>query len=159
MASHRQFCVAVSGFKVAGPLSAALFSEGYVTPTLHVLGKNDILVIEERSRVLINVSKTKRVEMHDGGAQPPPCARQEFPFHIWLFIKVISCRPRQAGGHSSRLTCSIQRVTCPARDQLPRRNLGQGQSHHSLDSGLAGVSRTAFVPQVYGRSNYRWETM
>ncbi|KAH9067735.1 FSH1-domain-containing protein [Lactarius vividus] len=62
-----RFCVAVSGFKVAGPLSTAVFSEGYVTPTLHVLGKNDILVIEERSRVLINVSKTKRVEMHDGG--------------------------------------------------------------------------------------------
>jgi len=62
-----RFCVAVSGFKVAGPLSAAVFSEGYETPTLHVLGKNDILVIEERSRVLINVSKSKRVEMHDGG--------------------------------------------------------------------------------------------
>jgi len=62
-----RFCVSVSGFKVAGLLSAAVFSEGYETPTLHVLGKNDILVIEERSRVLIDVSKTKRVEMHDGG--------------------------------------------------------------------------------------------
>ena len=68
----RRFCVAVSGFKVAGPLAAAVFSEGYETPTLHVLGKNDILVVEERSRVLINVSKTKRVEMHDGGAHPVP---------------------------------------------------------------------------------------
>ncbi|KAI0295293.1 serine hydrolase-domain-containing protein [Russula brevipes] len=62
-----KFCVAVAGFKVAGPLSAAIFSEGYATPTLHVLGKNDILVVEERSRVLINVSSGKRVEEHDGG--------------------------------------------------------------------------------------------
>ncbi|KAI0300429.1 serine hydrolase FSH [Multifurca ochricompacta] len=62
-----KFCVAVSGFKMAGPLSAAVFSEGYATPTLHVLGKNDILVIEERSRALIDVSAGKRVEVHDGG--------------------------------------------------------------------------------------------
>jgi hypothetical protein len=64
-----KFCVAVSGFKVAGPFSAAIFSEGYTTPTLHVLGKNDILVVEERSRVLINVSMGKRVEEHDGGTR------------------------------------------------------------------------------------------
>ncbi|KAI9511450.1 FSH1-domain-containing protein [Russula earlei] len=62
-----RFCIAVSGFKVAGPLSAAVFSEGYATPTLHVLGKNDILVVEERSRVLINVSAGKRVVEHEGG--------------------------------------------------------------------------------------------
>ncbi|KAH9975572.1 serine hydrolase FSH [Lactifluus volemus] len=62
-----KFCVAASGFKVAGPLSAAIFSEGYTTPTLHILGRNDILVVEERSRVLINDSLGKRVEEHDGG--------------------------------------------------------------------------------------------
>jgi hypothetical protein len=61
------FCVSVSGFKVAGPISAAVFSEGYATPTLHVLGKNDILVVEERSRVLIETSTEKRVEVHEGG--------------------------------------------------------------------------------------------
>jgi len=62
-----KFCVAVSGFKVPGPLSAAIFSDGYATPTLHVLGRNDILVVEERSRTLINVSIGKRVVEHDGG--------------------------------------------------------------------------------------------
>ncbi|KAI0001042.1 serine hydrolase FSH [Russula vinacea] len=62
-----KFCVSVSGFKVAGPLSAAVFSEGYATPTLHVLGRNDILVVEERSRVLIDISTGKRVEEHEGG--------------------------------------------------------------------------------------------
>jgi predicted esterase len=62
-----KFCVSVSGFKVAGPLSAAVFSEGYATPTLHVMGRNDILVVEERSRVLIDLSTGKRVEEHEGG--------------------------------------------------------------------------------------------
>ena len=64
----------MSGFKVPGPLATAVFSDGYATPTLHVLGKNDILVVEERSRVLINVSTGKRVEEHEGGtyATPPP---------------------------------------------------------------------------------------
>lgn len=62
-----KFCVSVSGFKIAGPMSAAVFSDGYATPTLHVLGKNDIIVVEERSRVLINISIGKRVEEHDGG--------------------------------------------------------------------------------------------
>lgn len=65
--SHSKFCVSVSGFKIAGPISAAVFSEGYATPTLHVLGKNDIIVVEERSRVLINISIGKRVEEHYGG--------------------------------------------------------------------------------------------
>jgi hypothetical protein len=65
--SRSKFCVAVSGFKVSGPLSATVFSEGYTTPTLHVLGKHDILVVEERSRVLIDISIGKRVEEHEGG--------------------------------------------------------------------------------------------
>jgi len=64
-----KFCVSVSGFKIAGPISATVFSEAYATPTLHVLGKNDIIVVEERSRVLINISIGKRVEEHDGGMQ------------------------------------------------------------------------------------------
>jgi hypothetical protein len=59
----------VSGFKIAGDISAAVFSEGYATPTLHVLGKNDIVVVEERSRGLINISTEKRVEEHEGGTR------------------------------------------------------------------------------------------
>lgn len=84
MVTSRRFCVAVSGFKVAGPLSAAVFSDGYMTPTLHVLGKNDILVVEERSQVLIDVSKTKRVEMHDGGVYP--CAQHALLSHT-IFLE------------------------------------------------------------------------
>ena len=39
----------------------------YSTPTLHVLGKTDAVVVEERSRQLIEVSENSRVEEHNGG--------------------------------------------------------------------------------------------
>jgi hypothetical protein len=42
-------------------------SPSYSTPTLHVIGRNDVIVIEERSKVLLEVSANKRVEEHDGG--------------------------------------------------------------------------------------------
>jgi len=62
-----EFCVSVSGFKVVDPISNAAFTPSYSTPTLHIIGKNDIIVIEERSRLLIEVSDKKRIEEHDGG--------------------------------------------------------------------------------------------
>lgn len=62
-----QFCVAVSGFKPSGPICTSLFASSYSTPTLHVLGKTDVVVSEERSKTLLNVSSNRRVEWHDGG--------------------------------------------------------------------------------------------
>lgn len=64
------FCVSVSGFVPPGPLCASLLtpSAPYTTPTLHIMGKNDILVVEERSKALLEVSAKKRVEVHDGGS-------------------------------------------------------------------------------------------
>jgi len=62
-----QFCIAVSGFKLTDPICDPLFAPSYLTPTLHVIGKNDVVVIEERSRKLIEVSANKRVEEHEGG--------------------------------------------------------------------------------------------
>jgi len=106
----------VAGFKVAGPLSAAVFAEGYTTPTLHVLGRNDILVVEERSRVLIDVSLGKRVEEHDGGTRRlllllNPRGHSFIGPSILtpLLPKATSSQPRLVGGHSSKRTCSIQR--------------------------------------------------
>ena len=61
------FCIAVSGFKPPGHYSAALFAPTYATKTLHVLGRNDVIVVEERSKTLLAVSANKRVEYHDGG--------------------------------------------------------------------------------------------
>lgn len=42
----------------------------YSTPTLHVLGRTDVVVVEERSNQLIEVSASQRVEYHPGGTPP-----------------------------------------------------------------------------------------
>ncbi|KDQ56391.1 hypothetical protein JAAARDRAFT_70691 [Jaapia argillacea MUCL 33604] len=62
-----KFCVSVSGFFPPGSISQALLKPSYSTPTLHVLGRNDVIVVEERSRKLVEVSQERRVEEHDGG--------------------------------------------------------------------------------------------
>ncbi|KAF8912681.1 FSH1-domain-containing protein [Mucidula mucida] len=62
-----QFCVSVAGFKIVDPLSEVVFKTSYDTPTLHVIGKTDIIVTPERSQSLLDVSTHKRVEEHDGG--------------------------------------------------------------------------------------------
>ncbi|TFK65619.1 FSH1-domain-containing protein [Pluteus cervinus] len=62
-----EFCVAVSGFRVNDPAYLPFYEPSYSTPTLHVIGKTDIVVLEERSKQLIDVSNNKRVEDHDGG--------------------------------------------------------------------------------------------
>jgi len=62
-----QFCIAVSGFRLNDPFSLEFLLPSYSTPTLHVLGKTDIVVVEERSRQLIAVSENSRVEEHNGG--------------------------------------------------------------------------------------------
>jgi len=62
-----QFCVAVSGFKPSGNICTTLFATSYKTPNLHILGRNDVVVIEEKSKTLLDVSGDKRVEWHDGG--------------------------------------------------------------------------------------------
>ena len=43
------------------------FDPPYTTPTLHVIGKTDIIVVEERSMLLVEVSGNARVEEHEGG--------------------------------------------------------------------------------------------
>ncbi|KAJ7216518.1 FSH1-domain-containing protein [Mycena pura] len=62
-----EFCVAVSGFRLPGPIGDVVFSSNYTTPTLHIIGRNDVVVIEERSRQLVRASENARVEEHDGG--------------------------------------------------------------------------------------------
>jgi Serine hydrolase (FSH1) len=122
---HSKFCVAVSGFKVAGSLSAAVFSQGYATPTLHVLGKNDVLVVEERSRVLINVSLGKRVEEHDGGTRKTGPSPQGTHVSPTPFLKDISFRPGHPGGHSLKHTCSIRQAIFQALAHTQCHNPGR----------------------------------
>ncbi|KAJ7789914.1 FSH1-domain-containing protein [Mycena olivaceomarginata] len=63
-----KFCVAVSGFRMVGdPIVDAIYETTFSTPTLHVIGKNDVVVIEERSHQLAKISTNARVEEHDGG--------------------------------------------------------------------------------------------
>lgn len=62
-----EFCVSVSGFKVSDPLAETIQAECYSTPTLHLIGKTDGVVIEERSRKLVDLSSNARVEEHMGG--------------------------------------------------------------------------------------------
>jgi hypothetical protein len=76
-----KFCVAVSGFKPPDPLATTIMSPSYSTPTLHVIGRNDVVVIEERTRLLLEVSANKRVEEHDGGQYSFP-----LPMPISLLI-------------------------------------------------------------------------
>ena len=62
-----QFCVSVSGFKVNDPLASKIFGRSYATPTLHVLGKTAVIMVEEQSKILLDMSVNARVEEHEGG--------------------------------------------------------------------------------------------
>ncbi|EPQ52447.1 hypothetical protein GLOTRDRAFT_140197 [Gloeophyllum trabeum ATCC 11539] len=62
-----RFCVAVSGFIPPCDLSDIIFSTSYNTPSVHVVGKNDVVVREEDTQVLLNKSAAKVVEYHVGG--------------------------------------------------------------------------------------------
>lgn len=64
---YRKFCVAVAGFKLLAEEWAPLFSPSYQTPTLHIVGMNDVIVVPERAQALIDVSANARVVKHDGG--------------------------------------------------------------------------------------------
>ncbi|KDR75531.1 hypothetical protein GALMADRAFT_248001 [Galerina marginata CBS 339.88] len=99
-----QFCVAVSGFKLRDPFCDPIFTPGYSTPTLHVLGKTDVVVVEERSRELIKVSANARVEEHDGGMlrcffllSIPRSAVTGSLMKMRCFLQVISFRRKGTG--------------------------------------------------------------
>ncbi|KAE9406523.1 hypothetical protein BT96DRAFT_963447 [Gymnopus androsaceus JB14] len=62
-----EFCISVAGYKPIDPLGASLLTPNYKTPTLHVIGHNDIIVTPEWSQSLIDVSLNARVEFHEGG--------------------------------------------------------------------------------------------
>lgn len=67
---HRKFCVSVSGFLPRSPLCDAILLPSFSTRTLHILGKTDVIVVEERSKPVLEITTNKRVEYHDGGAYP-----------------------------------------------------------------------------------------
>jgi hypothetical protein len=94
-----KFCVAVSGFRMVGdPIVDAIYETTFSTPTLHIIGKNDVVVIEERSHQLAKISTNARVEEHDGGwcqiFFDPVC------FSSGATTQGISFPPRQIGESS-----------------------------------------------------------
>ncbi|KAJ3798261.1 FSH1-domain-containing protein [Lentinula aff. detonsa] len=62
-----EFCISFAGYKPLDPLGAKLLTPNFKTPTLHVIGHNDIIVTPERAQSLIDASLNGRVEFHDGG--------------------------------------------------------------------------------------------
>lgn len=78
--SDRKFIASVSGFLIRGPrlsweadseskaaIAAPEYGFALSTPVLYVVGRNDIVVPMERSRILVQHSKFNRVEEHNGG--------------------------------------------------------------------------------------------
>ena len=63
--------MSVAGYRPSGPIRTPLFTPSYSTRTLHILGKTDVVVVEERSKQLIEVSANQRVEYHPGGTFAP----------------------------------------------------------------------------------------
>lgn len=96
------YCVAVSGFRPSSPLCDALFTPSYNTPTLHILGKGDVIVVEERSQGLIDVSANKRVLVHDGGHFVPLKASWRSFFKEY-FLNPTGDIPAPAGAVSDSL--------------------------------------------------------
>jgi len=62
-----QFCIAAAGFRPLTQLCDSILLPSYSTPTLHILGKTDVIVVSERSSMLVELSRNQRVEYHDGG--------------------------------------------------------------------------------------------
>jgi alpha-beta hydrolase superfamily lysophospholipase len=56
--------ICCGGFEAADPALSNFYP--ITTPTLHIIGKNDTIVTEERSRTLIRRCEDYRIEIHEG---------------------------------------------------------------------------------------------
>ncbi|KAG9038333.1 hypothetical protein FRB95_001745 [Tulasnella sp. JGI-2019a] len=80
-----KFSIIVSGFKPADISLAPLFEDHRIqTPTLHVLGKSDLIVVQERSQTMIDVCESPRVEKHEGGHFIPSTAQWRKFFRAYI---------------------------------------------------------------------------
>lgn len=91
--------MAVSGFKLLDPFCDPLFTPNYTTPTLHVIGRTDVVVVEERSRMLIGVSKNGRLEEHDGG-EPGRAYFVMAAKYLMIFFQDTLCHRKGTGASS-----------------------------------------------------------
>ncbi|GAA5971968.1 hypothetical protein JCM3765_005583 [Sporobolomyces pararoseus] len=81
------FAILSAGFYPLDPRTLAYFAEKPKTPTLHVLGRGDTIVGEERSVPLTEAFVDSRVEWHTGGHHTPSKAswRRFFQAYIECF--------------------------------------------------------------------------
>ena len=107
-------------------LSDAILLPSYGTHTLHVLGRNDVIVVAERAQTLLDVSANKRVEYHDGGTDPPMSITPRVQPYAPVFSQVISCRRRRVGRRSSASICSTLGSMCVPQAGRTARNLRLG---------------------------------
>ncbi|OJA19420.1 hypothetical protein AZE42_02265 [Rhizopogon vesiculosus] len=105
-----KFCVSVSGFKLPGYPSTQIFGTSYSTPTLHVLGRTDVVVIEEWSKALLNFSQNKRVEEHVGGHFVPSRGKWRKIFRDYL-VDPLGRFPESTVGSQSGFLCGGPPVT------------------------------------------------
>ena len=61
------FCIAISGWKPVCGLIRKLLSPPLSTRTLHVMGRNDVIIPEEHTGLLVNACSNRRIEYHEGG--------------------------------------------------------------------------------------------
>jgi hypothetical protein len=106
-----ELCVSVAGFKPVGPICDLLIEPSFSTPTLHVLGRTDVVVVEERSKALLDVSANKRVEWHDGGELLFTHARRIFDSLPCLQDTMFLLKP--VGEFSSESICQTPPVMLP----------------------------------------------
>lgn len=133
-----QFCVAVSGFRARDAKVQALFpNSGIQTPILHILGKADQIVDEERAQTLVYAAANSRVEYHESGHVIPSQApwrnflrdffasfvRQGEPADAWK--TVIGPNQRPKGEHSE-----------PNSGTTTPRQENQGAAGHTDKSSL-----------------------
>jgi len=80
-----KFGVYVSGFLPLDANINALFQDGKLkTPSLHVLGRNDVIVGVKRAQTLVDACENPRVEWHDGGHFVPSKASWRHFFKAYL---------------------------------------------------------------------------
>ncbi|KAF8320347.1 hypothetical protein DL93DRAFT_2073927 [Clavulina sp. PMI_390] len=79
-----RFGVFVSGFKPLDLSISRIFEKPITTPTVHALGKTDVIVSIKRSQTLIDACQAPRVEWHEGGHHIPSKASWRAFFKTYL---------------------------------------------------------------------------
>ncbi|KAG8957519.1 hypothetical protein FRC03_010066 [Tulasnella sp. 419] len=118
------FGIFVAGFKPLDVNLSALFQEPLTTPTLHVLGSNDLIVMRQRSQTLIDVCSNPRIEVHDGGHFVPSKAswRTFFRDYITSYSENSTIHPSSVISPTPSVTPAPSELGTPmiSRDGSPK---------------------------------------